>query len=56
VAAAALLIWLLVMLLTFRPLSPNPAIFIAMLTTSIYPVLAIPLAGADKSIADPDRA
>jgi rod shape-determining protein MreD len=54
--AAALLIWLLVMLLTFRLLSPNPAIFIAMLTISIYPVLAIPFAGADRSIANPERA
>lgn len=55
-AAAALLIWILVMLLTFRLLSPDPAIFIAMLDISIYPVLAVPFAGADKSIANPERA
>jgi rod shape-determining protein MreD len=55
-AGASLLIWLLVMLLTFRLLSPYPAIFIAVLTTSIYPVLAIPFAGAHRSIASPERA
>jgi len=54
--AASLLLWLLVMLLTFRLLSPNPAIFLAALTVSIYPVLAIPFAGAHRSIANPDRA
>ena len=55
-AAASLLIWLLVMLLTFRLLSPGPAIFIAILATSIYPVLAIPFAGALRSIANPEQA
>ena len=55
-AAAALLIWLLVMLLSFRLLSPDPAIFIAVLTTAIYPVLAIPFAGAHRSVASPERA
>jgi rod shape-determining protein MreD len=55
-AAASLLIWLLVMLLTFRLLSPDPPIFIAILTVSIYPVLAIPFAGAHRSVANPERA
>jgi rod shape-determining protein MreD len=55
-AGVSLLIWLLVMLLSFRLLSPNPAIFIAVLTTAIYPVLAIPFAGAHRSIASPERA
>jgi rod shape-determining protein MreD len=54
--AASVLIWLLVMLLTFRMVSPDPAIFIAVLATSIYPVLAIPFAGAHRSIANPERA
>jgi rod shape-determining protein MreD len=55
-AAAALLIWLLVMLLTLRLLSPDPAMFIAILTFALYPVLAIPLAGAHRSFANPERA
>ncbi len=55
-AAASLLIWLLVMLLTFQLLSPDPAIFIAVLTIAIYPVLAIPFAGAHRSIANPEQA
>jgi rod shape-determining protein MreD len=55
-AAASTLIWLMVMLLTFRLLSPDPAIFTAVLTVSIYPVLAIPFAGAHRSIANPERA
>ena len=44
------------MLLTFRLLSPGPAIFIAILATAIYPVLAIPFAGALRSIANPEQA
>jgi len=55
-AAASLLIWLLVMLLTFRLLSPDPAIFVAILTIALYPVLAIPFAGAHRSIANPEGA
>ncbi|HEY1411951.1 MAG TPA: rod shape-determining protein MreD [Rhodopila sp.] len=55
-AAASLVIWLLVMLLTFRLLSPAPSIFTAVLTFSIFPVLAIPFAAAHRSIADPERA
>jgi rod shape-determining protein MreD len=54
--AALLLMWLLIMLLTFRLLSPAPVVFIAILTVSIYPVLAIPFAGAHRSIASPERA
>ncbi|HEY0185248.1 MAG TPA: rod shape-determining protein MreD [Rhodopila sp.] len=55
-AGASLLTWLLTMLLMFRLLSPDPMIFIAVLTASIYPILAIPLAGAHRSIADPEQA
>jgi rod shape-determining protein MreD len=49
-AAAALLIWLLVMLLTLTLLSPYPALFQACLTIALYPVLAMPLAAARRSI------
>jgi rod shape-determining protein MreD len=55
-AAASLLIWLLVMLLTFRLLSPYPAVFIAVLAVAIFPVLAVPFASAHRSIANPERA
>ena len=55
-SGASLLIWLLVMLLTFQLLSPYPAIFIAVLATAIFPVLAVPFAGAHRSIANPERA
>jgi rod shape-determining protein MreD len=54
--AASLTIWLLVMLLTFRLLSPYPAVFMAILTVAIYPVLAIPFAAAHRTIADPEQA
>ena len=55
-AAASLAIWLLVMLLTLRLLSPYPAIFIGVLTFAIFPVLAVPFAAAHRSIANPDHA
>lgn len=55
-AGASLLIWLLVMLLTFRLLSPSPSIFIAVLTSAIFPLLAVPFAGAHRSIANPEDA
>jgi rod shape-determining protein MreD len=54
--AASLVIWLLVMLLSFRLLSPGPAVFTAILTIAIYPVLAIPFGAAHRTIADPERA
>ena len=54
--AASLLIWLLVMLLSVRLLSPGPAMLIAILTFSIYPALAVPLARARDSIANPEQA
>jgi rod shape-determining protein MreD len=53
---ASLVIWLLVMLLSLRLLSPYPAVFTAVLTIAIFPVLAVPFAAASRSIADPDRA
>jgi len=53
---ASVLIWLLVMLLTFRLMSIGPAIFQTGLTLAIYPVLAIPLTAAHRSIASAERA
>jgi rod shape-determining protein MreD len=55
-SAASLLLWLLVMILTFRLLSPQPAIFLAVLSIAIYPVLAVPFAGAHRSVANPENA
>jgi rod shape-determining protein MreD len=52
----AALIWLLTALLTFRLLSPIPALFQAVITAALYPVLAIPLSRAHRSLADPTRA
>ncbi|HBK08592.1 MAG TPA: hypothetical protein DDZ81_22525 [Acetobacteraceae bacterium] len=54
--AAALVIWLLTMLLTFRVLLPYPAVFIAALSIAIFPILAVPFAAAHRSVADPDQA
>jgi rod shape-determining protein MreD len=55
-SAASLTIWLLVMLLTFRLLSPYPALFTAVLAVAVFPVVAIPFAAAQRSVADPERA
>ena len=55
-AAASVTIWLLVMLLSFRLLPPYPAIFTAVVTIAIFPLLAMPFAAAHRTIADPDRA
>jgi rod shape-determining protein MreD len=54
--AASLVIWVLVMLLTFRLLPPYPAVFMAILTVALFPVLAVPFAAAHRSVANPDRA
>jgi rod shape-determining protein MreD len=54
--AASLLIWLLVMLLTLRLLSVYPAIFTAVLSVAMFPVLAVPFAVAQRSIANPEQA
>jgi rod shape-determining protein MreD len=53
---ASLLIWLLMMLLNFRLLPPDPAMFTAILTIVIYPVLAVPFAAAHRSVANPENA
>jgi rod shape-determining protein MreD len=54
--AAAALIWLLTMMLPFRPLSPGPALFQAVVAAALYPLLAIPLSHAHRTLADPERA
>jgi rod shape-determining protein MreD len=52
---AALLMWVLVMLLTFRLLSPAPLFFQAVVTIALYPALAVPLGAAHRSVTEPDR-
>ncbi|HEY0422035.1 MAG TPA: hypothetical protein VGC82_01780 [Rhodopila sp.] len=44
------------MLLSFRLLSPYPALFMAILTVAIFPILAVPFAAAHRLIADPATA
>jgi rod shape-determining protein MreD len=48
--------WALVSLLTFSLLPPGPVLFQAGLAAALYPVVAIPLTLAHRSIADPDQA
>lgn len=55
-AGGAALIWLLTALLTVRLLSPIPALFQAVVSVALYPVLSISLARAHRSLADPDLA
>ncbi|MFL5257349.1 MAG: rod shape-determining protein MreD [Rhodopila sp.] len=54
-AGAALLMWLFVMALMFRFLSPAPVFFQAVVTIALYPALAVPLGAAQRSITSPDR-
>ena len=53
-AGAALLSWALVAALTLKLVSPGLALFQAVLTGALYPVLAIPLAWAHRSVAEAD--
>jgi rod shape-determining protein MreD len=55
-ASAATLIWLLTMLLSFRLLSPAPAVFLAAVAAALYPLLAIPFARAHRTAADTEQA
>ena len=55
-APASMLSWALTMLLSFRLLPPGPALFQAVLSAALYPALAVPLARAHRTIADPERA
>ena len=52
----AAVIWLLTALLGFRLLPVLPALFQAVLTAVLYPVLAIPLGRAHRTLADPAQA
>ncbi|MBN8906552.1 MAG: rod shape-determining protein MreD [Rhodospirillales bacterium] len=54
--AGSALSWGLTALLGFRLIPAGPAAFEATLAAALYPALAIPLARAHRSIADPERA
>ena len=54
-ACAAALGWLLTAMLSFRLLPVGPAVFQAVLTAAIYPVLATLFVRAHRTIADPER-
>ena len=51
---AALLTWALVVALTLKANPPGLALFQAVLTGALYPVLAIPLAWLHRSVAEAD--
>lgn len=55
-AGAAGLSWALTALLNVRLIPVGPAAFQATLAAALYPALAIPLAHAHRSVADPERA
>ena len=55
-AGAAALGWMLTALLTFRLLPIAPALFQAVLTTALYPALAILFIHAHRGVAAPERA
>jgi hypothetical protein len=48
--------WILVSLLSLRLFPPGPLLFQAGLAAAMYPAVAIPLAAAHRSIADPEQA
>jgi len=52
----AVMNWALDSLLTFSLVPPGPVLFQAGLAAAMYPVVAIPLTLAHRSIADPDLA
>jgi rod shape-determining protein MreD len=55
-AAAALCEWSMVSLLTWRALSPLPALFECALAVGAYPILAVLLIRAHRGIAAPEHA
>lgn len=55
-AAAALAQWVLTSLLALSPMPGLPAWFVAAIATGLYPLLAIPLTRAHRSLADPEGA
>jgi rod shape-determining protein MreD len=52
----AAMTWALTALLTFRLIPIGPAVFLAALSTALYPLLAIPLGRAHRSVANPETA
>jgi len=48
--------WSLTALITFRLLPLAPAVFEAVLTTALYPALAVLFIRAHRTVADPERA
>jgi rod shape-determining protein MreD len=54
--ALAALQWVLTSLLTLRLVPPGPALFQAMLAAGLYPLLAVLLARAHRTIAEPANA
>jgi rod shape-determining protein MreD len=54
--AAAAFTWLVVVLLAMRLIPFAPVLFQAAVSAALYPALAIPLAAAHASVADPERA
>jgi rod shape-determining protein MreD len=55
-AALAALQWLLTSLLTLRLVPVGPALFQAMLAAGLYPALAVLLARAHRTVAEPANA
>jgi rod shape-determining protein MreD len=55
-AAAAALQWALTSLLTFQLLPVGPAVFQSALSAGLYPLLAVVLARAHATVAEPARA
>ncbi len=55
-AGAAALQWGLTSLMTFRLLPAGPALFEAALSAGLYPLLAVALARAHATVAEPGRA
>jgi rod shape-determining protein MreD len=53
---AAALSWILASVLSFRLLPPAPALFATLLTTALYPALAVLFLRAHRTLADPERA
>jgi rod shape-determining protein MreD len=55
-AGAAMIDWVLTAVISFRLLPLGPAVFQAVLTTALYPALAILFIRAHRTVADPERA
>lgn len=53
-AGAALLQWTLTSLLAFRLMPPGPLVFAIALAVALYPLLAVPLDRAQRTIAEPE--